>query len=81
MPNKNVIDGWRNVVENSPELKCNHCGVVFKGRHICEYEKLKEMNKELKSLSLWSIRRLHTVNKVFAYDEYEKITGEEPERV
>lgn len=41
---------------------------------------LKE-NKELKSLCLWSARRLHKTHKDYAYSDYEKITGEKPERL
>lgn len=29
-------------LQELPELGCNLCGVVFKGTHECEYEKLKE---------------------------------------
>ncbi|MDA7025039.1 hypothetical protein PJ311_00255 [Bacillus sp. CLL-7-23] len=39
----------------------------------------EEKIKELKSLCLWSIRRLHQTYKDF--DEYEKITGDSPERL
>jgi hypothetical protein len=43
---------------------------------------LEEERKELKSLCLWSARRLkHPQYKDFAYDEYEKITSENPERL
>ena len=42
---------------------------------------LKE-NKELKSLCLWSARRLpHPQYKDFAYGELEKITGQKHERL
>lgn len=41
-----MIRDW----EESPELQCNNCGVVFKGSHECSYEKLKEDNKRLKSV-------------------------------
>lgn len=41
---------------------------------------LLDENKELRSLSLWAIRRLREVHKGFGYDEYEKITGEKVER-
>lgn len=69
-------------LEQLPELKCNHCGLVFKGEHECDYEKLKEINRGLKSLCLWSARRLsHEQYKDFAYDDYEKITGEKTERL
>jgi hypothetical protein len=82
MKNKNVINEWINVIENSSEFQCNHCGSVFKGNHECDYEKLKEMNKELISLNLWSARRLkHQQYKDFAYDELDKITGQKHERV
>ncbi len=38
---------------------------------------LQEQNKELKSLCLWSARRLkHQQYKDFAYDQFEKLTGE-----
>lgn len=41
---------------------------------------LQEENAELKSLSLWALRRLNKAHKKFAYDEYDKITGEQSER-
>lgn len=50
-------------------------------RRSCETCDLEEENKELKSLSLWAIRRTHKTYKDFAYNEYEKITGEKPERL
>lgn len=40
-----------------------------------------KQNEELKSLCLWSLRRLHKTHKDFGYDQYEKITGEKPERL
>ena len=56
---------------------CNH--LVIRNEYV---DKLQEENEELKSLSLWSIRRLkHQQYKDYAYDEYEKITGDKPERV
>lgn len=42
---------------------------------------LEKENKELRSLSLWSIRRLHRTYKDFAYGDYEKVTGESVERL
>ncbi|MEK3819661.1 hypothetical protein MKY20_11400 [Cytobacillus sp. FSL W8-0315] len=57
---------------------CEEHGVLKRSCHICE---LEEENKELKSLSLWAIRRVHRSQKEFGYDEYKKITGEEPERL
>ena len=39
-----LIKEW----ESLPELKCNHCGAVFKGGHECSYEKLKEENARLR---------------------------------
>lgn len=50
-------------------------------RRSCETCDLEEENNELKSLCLWSIRRLHPSNKKYAYVDYEKITGEKPERL
>jgi hypothetical protein len=44
-------------------------------------EQLRKENKELKSLSLWSIRRVHKTYKEFAYGEYERITNEKAERL
>lgn len=44
-------------------------------------EALEKENKELRSLSLWSIKRLHRTYKDFAYEDYEKITGEKTERL
>ena len=56
---------------------CNH--LVIRNEYV---DKLQEENEELKSLSLWSLRRLkHQQYKGYAYDEYEKITGDKPERV
>lgn len=47
-----------------------------------ENEELKKEIQELKSLCLWVARRLkHQQYKDFAYEEYEKITGEKPERL
>lgn len=57
---------------------CEKHGVLKRSCYICEIEK---ENKELKSLCLWSIRRVHKTYKEFAYDDYEKITGEKPERL
>jgi len=57
---------------------CEEHGLLKRSCHICG---LEEENKELKSLSLWAIRRVHKSYKDFAYDEYEKITGEKPERL
>lgn len=65
-------------------------GKEYLATKICEHGKLKRSceicdllkeNKELKSLCLWSIRRVHKTHKEFAYDEYETITGEKPERL
>lgn len=42
---------------------------------------LEQQVKELKSLSLWSIRRLPSMYKDFAYDDFEKITAEKADRV
>ena len=44
-------------------------------------ERLENENNELKSLCLWVIRRLQLSYKKFAYNEYEKITGDKPERL
>ncbi|WP_394139602.1 hypothetical protein [Cytobacillus oceanisediminis] len=44
-------------------------------------EQLRKENKGLRSLSLWSIRRLHKTHKDFAYGDYERITGEKAERL
>ena len=56
---------------------CKH--LVIRDEYV---DKLKEENEELKSLSLWSIRRLkHQQYKDYAYNEYEKITGVGVERV
>ncbi|MDA1477288.1 hypothetical protein PJ311_19030 [Bacillus sp. CLL-7-23] len=51
------------------------------GKVPSELKGAEEEIKELKSLCLWSIRRLHQTYKDFAYDEYEKITGDSPERL
>ncbi|MDA7028475.1 hypothetical protein PJ311_18210 [Bacillus sp. CLL-7-23] len=53
----------------------------LKGKVSSEIKDDEEEIKELKSLCLWSIRRLHKTYKDFAYDEYEKITGDSPERL
>ena len=42
---------------------------------------LEEQRKDLVSLNLWSARRLYKVQKKFAYDELDKITGQEHERL
>lgn len=57
---------------------CGRHGVLKRSCLVCE---LEEEVKELRSLSLWAIRRTHKTHKNFAYDEYEKITGEKPERL
>ncbi|KOP81995.1 hypothetical protein AMS60_05560 [Bacillus sp. FJAT-21945] len=44
-------------------------------------EKLRKENKELISLCAWSARRLHKVHKHFAYDELDRITNTEIERL
>ncbi|KAB2334280.1 helix-turn-helix domain-containing protein [Bacillus mesophilum] len=44
-------------------------------------EMLEKENKELKSMVLWSARRLHKTYKGYIYDDYEKVTGEKPERL
>jgi hypothetical protein len=60
------------------ENVCEH-GFLRRSCSICD---LEEENKELKSLCLWAIRRLsHQQYKDFAYNEYEKITGEQPEKL
>ena len=43
-------------------------------------QKLMAENTELRSMCLWSIRRLHPMYKELAYVDYEKITGEKPKR-
>jgi hypothetical protein len=43
--------------------------------------RLETENDELKSLCLWSARRLAKGYKTFAYDEYDEITGEKSERL
>lgn len=57
---------------------CEKHGVLKRSCHICEME---EEIRELRTLALWSARRLHKVHKNFAYDQYEKITGEKAERL
>jgi hypothetical protein len=43
---------------------------------------LESQNNDLKSLCLWSARRLsHQQYKDYAYGEYEEITEEKPERL
>lgn len=44
------------------------------------YKKLMAENTELRSMCLWSIRRLHPMYKELAYVDYEKITREKPKR-
>lgn len=64
-------------------VECVGCGLLVgsdKGDDII-CNKCAE-NKDLRSLLLWSARRLsHKQHKDFAYTEYEKITGEKPERL
>lgn len=51
-------------------------------KRTCIICQLEEENKELRSLCLWSIRRLPTKSyKEFAYNDYDNITGEQAERV
>ncbi|WP_405101743.1 hypothetical protein [Oceanobacillus sp. FSL H7-0719] len=52
---------------------------AYRQRGIELHEKDEEI-KELKDLCLWSIRRLPKVYKLSAYNDYEKITNEKPER-
>ncbi|NPC94804.1 hypothetical protein HOO54_22170 [Bacillus sp. WMMC1349] len=52
----------------------------LKGKFLSGLKDDEQKIKELESLCLWSIRRLHQTYKDFAYDEYEKITGDNPER-
>lgn len=76
------IQATLNEWENAPEMQCSLCGAVFKGGHECDYERLKEMNKELVSLNLWQARRLpDPQRKQFAYDELDKITKQQHERL
>jgi hypothetical protein len=39
---KEVEKQWKDYFNNLPELKCNYCGVIFKGEHECDHEKLKQ---------------------------------------
>lgn len=58
-------------------------GGIF-GQMKSELERLhdvEEQNKELKSLVLWSARRLPKTYKGYVYDGYKELTGEEPERL
>jgi hypothetical protein len=73
----------KGVEEMSVITNCKSCGMeIFTNPPIKELECEKcEENRELKSLCLWSIRRVHKTYKEFAYDEYEKITGEKAERL
>jgi hypothetical protein len=43
------IKKWDDYFKELPELQCNHCGVVFKGNHECNYEKLKEKVEKLQN--------------------------------
>lgn len=61
---------WRNLAGDNLILAMYH-----------EIEALQAQVDELKSLSLWAIRRTHKSYKEFAYNEFEKITGETPERL
>jgi hypothetical protein len=57
---------------------CEKHNVLKRSCSICE---LEEENRELRSLCLWSIRRMHQTHKNYAYDDYEKVTGDKPERL
>jgi uncharacterized Zn finger protein len=49
-----LIKDWN----ESPDLKCNHCGLVFKGSHACDYEKLKEkVERYEKALSFYADKK------------------------
>lgn len=66
----------------SVPVDCTDCGMTvyttpYKTDVLCS--KCDE-NKELRSLSLWAIRRLPKTYKEFAYNEYDEITGETAER-
>ena len=54
-------------------------------RLLVETEEMKEEKdkeiEELKSLCLWLARRVPKSHKKFAYDDYDKITGEKSERL
>lgn len=41
-----IIKGW----ETLPTIKCNYCGVVFKGEDDCSYEQLKIRVQELEGI-------------------------------
>lgn len=77
---KDFIKEMAEKYQKLPELQCNQCGTIFKGDHKCDYEKLKEMNNELKYLCLWAARRLPNTHKQFAYDSYDRITGMKADR-
>ncbi len=46
-----------------------------------QIKKLNQLIGDMISLNLWSARRLHEAHKGFAYDELERVTGEEYERL
>lgn len=39
------IEEW----DKLEKMRCNLCGTVFKGKHECQYEVLKEQNEIMKS--------------------------------
>src|SRR5690606_10783087 len=45
---KQILKGVKRLL-NSPEMQCNHCGMIFKGDHECDYEYLKEQNKRYRA--------------------------------
>lgn len=68
------IDERFQEIANSPELRCNHCGLVFKGSHTCDYERLKEMNEKLISLVEW-------VSNHLSSKHHEKMVKDELEHI
>lgn len=77
---KSIPEEEKKAVEILAELELDYD--EEKIEKIADYLRKSEQEiKELRSLSLWSIRRVHKIHKDFAYNEYEKITGEKPERL
>lgn len=79
------VGGWECPLCEVEELQNYHTAYKNEAQSniqglMSNVERYEEMNKELKSLCLWALRRVHPLHQKFAYDEYEKITGEKPER-
>lgn len=46
---KHEIERAMKEYNSLPDLMCNHCGVVFKGNHSCNYELIKSQNVRLRA--------------------------------